>query len=53
MALPNLAMDYAVYTLIYSIKPRVKAFIKMHLYVMTDASLNKVMTVVLKLEENF
>ena len=52
VALPSLATDNAIYAFIYSLKPWLKGFVKVQMYVMTDASLNKVVTVALKLEEN-
>ena len=52
MALPDLATDNAIHTFIYSLKPRLKGFVKAQAQTMTDVSLNEVMTVVLKLEEN-
>ena len=48
----DLATDDAIHAFIYGLKPHLKGFVKAQAYVMTDASLNKVTTVVLKLEEN-
>ena len=52
MALPDLATDDAIHTFIYGLKLWLKGFIKVQAQVMTDASLNEVMTVMLKLKEN-
>ena len=52
MALPDLATDNAIHAFIYSLKPQLKGFVKAQAQAMTRASLNKVMTVALKLEEN-
>ena len=52
MALLNLATDNAIQAFIYDLKPWLKGFVKAQVQAMTDTSLNKVMTVMLKLEEN-
>ena len=52
MALPDLATNNAIYAFIYGLKPRLKGFVKAQVQAITDASLNEVMTVTLKLEEN-
>ena len=52
MALPDLATDDAIHAFIYGLKPWLKGFVKAQAQAMTDASLNEIMTVVLKLEEN-
>ena len=52
MALPDLATDDAIHAFIYSLKPQFRGFIKTQVQAMTDASLNEVMTVALKLEKN-
>ena len=50
--LPDLATDDAIHAFIYGLKPHLKGFVKAQVQAITDASLNKVMTVALKLEEN-
>ena len=50
--MPDLATDDAIHTFIYSLKPWLKGFVKAQAQAMTDASLNEVMAVMLKLEEN-
>ena len=52
MALPDLATDDAIHAFIYDLKPWLKGFVKAQAQAMTDVSLNEVMTVALKLEEN-
>ena len=52
MVLPDLATNDAIHTFIYGLKPWLKGFVKAQVQAMTDASLNEVMTVALKLEEN-
>ena len=52
MVLPELAMDDVIHGCIYGFKPHLKGLIKVQAQVMTDASLNEVIIVVLKLEEN-
>ena len=52
MALPNIATDDEIHAFIYGLKPCLKRFIKAQTQAMTDVSLNEVMIVVLKLEEN-
>ena len=52
MALPDLATDDAIHAFIYGLKPWLKGFVKAQAQAMTDAFLNEVMTVTLKLEEN-
>ena len=52
MALPDLATDNAIHVIIYGLKPWLKGFTRAQVQAMTDAPLNKVMTVALKLEEN-
>ena len=52
MALSDLATDDAIHAFIYGLKPRLKGFVKAQVQAMTDASLNEVMIVALKLEEN-
>ena len=39
------------YMFIYSLKPKLKGFVKAQVEAMSDVSLNKVMTLALKLEE--
>ena len=51
MALPDLATDNAIHEFIYGLKPWLMGFVKAQVQAMTDASLNKIMTVVLKLEK--
>ena len=50
--LPDLATGDAIHAFIYSLKPRLKGFVKAQAQAMTNASLNEVMIVALKLEEN-
>ena len=45
-------MDDVIHAFIYGLKPYLKGFVKAKAQPMTDASLNKVMIVVLKLEDN-
>ena len=52
MALSNLGIDNAIHAFIYGLKLWLKGFFKVQLQVTTDESLNKVMRVALKLEEN-
>ena len=52
MALPDLATDDTIHAFIYGLKPWLKGFVKAQMQAITDASLNEVMTVALKLEEN-
>ena len=52
VALPDLATDDAIHTFIYGFKPYLKVLVKAKAQVITDVSLNKVMIVMLKLEEN-
>ena len=51
--MPDLVTNDAIHAFIYGLKPWLKGFVKVQAQAMTDdASLNEVMTVVLKLEEN-
>ena len=52
MALPDLVTENAIHAFIYGLKPQFKAFVKAQAQEMTDVSLNEVMRVALKLEEN-
>ena len=52
VALPDTTIDDAIHVFINGIKPWLKGFVKAQAQVITEASLNKVMKVVLKLEEN-
>ena len=52
MALTDLATDDAIHAFIYGLKPQLKGFVKAQVQAMTDASLNEVMIVTLKLEDN-
>ena len=52
VALPEPAKDDAIYAFICSLKIYLMGFIKAQIQVITDVSLNKIITVVLKLEEN-
>ena len=42
----------AIHPFIYGLKPRLKGFVKAQVQAMTEASLNEVMSVTLKLEDN-
>ena len=48
----DLATDNAIHAFVYGLKLWLKGFVKAQVQAMTDAFLNKVMTVALKLEEN-
>ena len=52
VVLPDLAMDDAIHAFVFGSKPYLKGFVKVLIQVKTDASLNVVMIVILKLEEN-
>ena len=53
MVLLGLAIDDAIHTFIYGLKLWLKGFVKAQAWEITDASLNKVMIIVLKLEVTF
>ena len=52
VALPDLATDDAIHVFIYGLKAQLKGYFNVQVSTITDASLNKVMTAVLKFKEN-
>ena len=53
MVLPDIATDNAIHTFIYSLEPYMRGFVRAQAQVIIDESLDKVLTVSLKLEEIF